>query len=66
MLVVDSNLPKKMKRKKTIALHVELPECITRNNASMVPTPNEKLPRCCTRKDGHGLTTDMSKIVKML
>jgi len=32
MLVVDSNLPKKMKRKKTLTLHVELPECITRNN----------------------------------
>jgi hypothetical protein len=49
-----------------ITLHVELTKCITRNNASMAPTPNEKLPRCCTRRDGHGSIAHMSKILRVL
>jgi hypothetical protein len=66
MPVVYFDLPKKMKMKKTIALHVELLKCITRNNVSMAPTPNETLRRHYTRRDGHGSTTNMSKILRML
>jgi len=66
MLVTDFDFPKRLKRKKVTTLHVELPKRIIRNNAFVAPTPNEKILRHCTRRDGHKSIVDMSKILKML